>query len=108
MELHDAAQQLLDAKEETQRIRISISQINYETNVLQTSFSQELEALKTKDAEYSQRLADVHQELIDITSSASSDVNAPSPGKLGYSSVIAGDTVKKGDVINFNTTGSIT
>ncbi len=99
IELQEAARQLLDVKEETQRIKVSISQINYEIKMLYISLNQELEAFKTKEAEYDRWLADAHQELLEVASSASADIIAPSQGILGYSSVIPGDTVKEGDVI---------
>ncbi len=99
MELHHAALQLLAAKEEMQRIKVSISQIIYEIKTLQISFNQQLEKYKNKYAEYNLQLADARQELIEVTSAASADVNAPVHGQLDYSYVIAGKAVKKGDAI---------
>lgn len=99
MELHEAARQVLDAKEQNQRIKVSISQLDYEIKMLRISHEQEQEELETRLAEYNHRLADQHQGLTDVTSAASADITTPLRGKLGFSSVILGDAVKQGDML---------
>lgn len=99
LELHDAALQLLNAKEEMQRIRVLISQVDYQIKLLQLTCDHELETYRTQEAKYTQELTDAYQVLTDVSSHASADVTAPVLGKLGYTTVAEGDAVKKGDVI---------